>query len=68
VFGMPKEAIARSAVDHVLSLSEIAQAIGGSATTGRAWSPAFSATERKARRERLKPKGAGSWKTIDPPG
>jgi two-component system chemotaxis response regulator CheB len=65
VFGMPKEAIARAAVDHVLALREISQAIEAySDSGGSPWNPAFSASERKARRQLLTSKGAG-WKTLD---
>jgi two-component system chemotaxis response regulator CheB len=67
VFGMPKEAIARAAAERELSLHEIAQAIAANATEGDApWSPAFSASERKAQRQLLVSKRTGRWKTLDP--
>jgi two-component system chemotaxis response regulator CheB len=66
VFGMPKEAIARSAATHVMSLEEIARAIASPAAPTAQWAPAFTAADRKARRELLRPKGKKSWKTIGP--
>jgi two-component system chemotaxis response regulator CheB len=66
VFGMPREAIARSAVDHVLSLADITRAIRACARPeDPPWNPAFSAEERKARRQRLTSRAAGRWKTLD---
>jgi two-component system chemotaxis response regulator CheB len=68
VFGMPKEAIARAAAEHTLTLREIARAIAEcspAASAGEPWSPAFSASERKAQRQLLVAKRAGRWKTLD---
>jgi two-component system, chemotaxis family, protein-glutamate methylesterase/glutaminase len=67
VFGMPREAIARSAVDHVLPLGEISKTIEArSPTSGSGWSTAFTPEERKIRRQLLTAKGAGRWRTLDP--
>jgi two-component system chemotaxis response regulator CheB len=66
VFGMPKEAIARGAVTHELDLQAIAEAIGACTTPDAAWNPAFSASERKARRRLLTSKSTTGWKTLDP--